>query len=262
MHACNEVDHLILSNVGKFNAIKGQQYANHDSVGLKDSKFAGGTYNITSGLIGGLYYSDLDDVFRKYYGGLDYALALDANSSLSSSFNLYRTQYDSQYTGTGSDEANTMWSGLVAYTLGAQKFSLSYQNSNGGYISPTGRPVGYVYDPDGGGSIFLANSIQYSDFNSKGEGSWQVAYNLNFATLGAPGLTFGARFVDGQNIDMGSGNDASERETDLDLKYVIQSGAAKQLSVRLRQAFYRSPDVLNGDVNDFRVIVEYPFSVF
>ncbi|WP_311969779.1 OprD family porin [Pseudomonas baltica] len=255
-----EIDGLTL-HAGKFDAIKGQQYASHDSVGLKDAKFAGGTYNFSSALTGALYYSNLDDVFRKYYGGLDYTLPIDANNALSTSFNLYRTKYDSNYTGTGSDEDNSIWSAAIAYSLGAHKLSLSYQKSNGGYISPTGRPVGYVYGPDGGGSIFLANSIQYSDFNNKDEGSWQVAYSVNFATLGAPGLTFGARFVDGQNIDMGNGAEAGERETDLDLKYVIQSGTAKDLSLRMRQAFYRSPDVLNGDVNDFRVIVEYPLSI-
>lgn len=256
----NEIDGLTL-HAGKFDSIKGQQYASHDSVGLKEAVFAGGAYDFNKNLNGALYYSDLDDVFRKYYGSLGYNLSTGENSALATNFNLYRTQYDSQYTGTGSREDNTIWSGAVAYSLGAHKFTIAYQKSNGGYLSPTGRPVGYVYGPDGGGSIFLSNSIQYSDFNNKDEASWQLAYNLNFLSLGAPGLTFGARFVDGQKIDMGSGGDVSERETDLDVKYVIQGGTAKDLSLRVRQAFYRSPDVLNGDVNDFRIIVEYPISI-
>ncbi|MBD1602216.1 OprD family porin [Pseudomonas typographi] len=256
----NEIDGLTL-HAGKFDSIKGQQYANHDSVGLKEAVFAGGAYDFNKNLNGALYYSNLDDVFRKYYGSLGYNLSTGEDSSLATNFNLYRTQYDSKYTGTGSSEDNTIWSGAVAYSLGAHKFTIAYQKSNGGYLSPTGRPVGYVYGPDGGSSIFLSNSIQYSDFNNKDEASWQLAYNLNFASLGVPGLTFGARFVDGQKIDMGSGSDASERETDLDVKYVMQGGAAKDLSVRVRQAFYRSTDELNGDVNDFRVIVEYPISI-
>lgn len=256
----NEFDGLTL-HAGKFDSIKGQQYANHDSVGLKEAVFAGGGYDFSKNLSGALYYSDLDDVFRKYYGSLGYNLPISDNSSLATNFNMYRTKYDSQYTNTGSSEDNTIWSGAMAYSVGAQKFTIAYQKSNGGYLSPTGRPVGYVYGPDGGGSIFLSNSIQYSDFNNKDEASWQLAYNLNLASLGAPGLTFGARFVDGQKIDMGSGSDASERETDLDVKYVIQAGTAKDLSFRVRQAFYRSPDVLNGDVNDFRIIVEYPISI-
>ncbi|WNQ02431.1 OprD family outer membrane porin, partial [Pseudomonas aeruginosa] len=41
-----------------------------------------------------------------------------------------------------------------------------------------------------GDSIFLANSVQYSDFNGPGEKSWQARYDLNLASYGVPGLTF------------------------------------------------------------------------
>ncbi|WNQ07996.1 OprD family outer membrane porin, partial [Pseudomonas aeruginosa] len=39
----------------------------------------------------------------------------------------------------------------------------------------------------GGDSIFLANSVQYSDFNGPGEKSWQARYDLNLASYGVPG---------------------------------------------------------------------------
>ncbi|WP_416059052.1 OprD family outer membrane porin, partial [Pseudomonas aeruginosa] len=45
----------------------------------------------------------------------------------------------------------------------------------------------------GGDSIFLANSVQYSDFNGPGEKSWQARYDLNMASYGVPGLTFMVR---------------------------------------------------------------------
>jgi imipenem/basic amino acid-specific outer membrane pore len=46
---------------------------------------------------------------------------------------------------------------------------------------------------------------------------------------------------------------------------VIQEGAAKDLSFRIRNAIYRADGSHNGsyanDMNDFRLIVEYPLSV-
>jgi len=43
---------------------------------------------------------------------------------------------------------------------------------------------------------------------------------------------------------------------------VVQEGPAKDLSIRLRQAFHRAnADEYGGDINDFRVIVDYPLSI-
>ncbi|XAF18875.1 OprD family outer membrane porin, partial [Pseudomonas aeruginosa] len=52
-----------------------------------------------------------------------------------------------------------------------------------------------------GDSIFLANSVQYSDFNGPGEKSWQARYDLNLASYGVPGLTFMVRYINGKDID-------------------------------------------------------------
>jgi imipenem/basic amino acid-specific outer membrane pore len=134
--------------------------------------------------------------------------------------------------------------------------------------------VGVGNDNKGGDSIFLANSIQYSDFNGPGERSWQARYDLNMASYGVPGLSFMTRYATGDNIDgtrmaadspyqaYGYGADGKHHETNLEAKYVVQTGPAKDLSFRIRQAWHTAnADQAEGDVKEFRLIVDYPISV-
>jgi hypothetical protein len=59
---------------------------------------------------------------------------------------------------------------------------------------------------------FPANNVQNLDFNLPHERSWQLRYNFNLVSLGAPGLTFMARYITSEGID-GShyGGDAYSR---------------------------------------------------
>lgn len=58
------------------------------------------------------------------------------------------------------------------------------------------------------------------------------------------------------------GKEGSHHETNVEAKYVVQTGPAKNLSFRIRQAFHRAnADENEGDVNEFRLIVDYPISV-
>ena len=75
-----------------------------------------------------------------------------------------------------------------------------------------------------------------------------------------------ARYVTGDNIDHGVGvEEGEENEFNFETKYVVQEGAAKDLSFRIRSAIYRANDSQNAtyssDLNDFRLIVEYPLDV-
>ena len=52
-------------------------------------------------------------------------------------------------------------------------------------------------------------------------------------------------------------------ETNLEAKYTVQTGPAKDLSLRMRQAWHRgNADQAEGDVNEFRLIADYPISIF
>lgn len=252
----SEIEGLEL-NVGRFTALSGKENTAHDSVGLEEINLIGGTYTFSDNLSTSLYYSDVKDAFEKFYGNANYNMGLGADQSLAFDFNIYQTEYDSEFTGTGSDEDNTIWSLASTYGIGAHKFTVAYQKSHGGYNTN-----GYVYGVDGGGTVWLGNSVQYSDFYYEDEQSWQVRYDLDMAAYGVSGLSFMTRYVSGSNINMGAGNsDAEEREWDMEAKYVFQEGPAKDLSLRVRQAFYQATNGLDNDLSDTRLIVEYPLSI-
>jgi imipenem/basic amino acid-specific outer membrane pore len=241
----NEIEGLELS-AGRFTALNDQAQTGRDSIGLKEINIVGASYAFTDDLSAALHASDVDDVWKKYYGNVNYNLTLAEEQALNFDFNIYKTDYDKKYTGTGKSEDNTIWSLAAAYSMGAHTFTLAHQRSTG--------DRGYDYGVDGGGTIWLANSVQYSDFNQEDEKSWQARYDINMASYGVPGLSFMTRYIRGTAADS-----YTEREVDIEAKYVIQEGAAKDLSFRIRNAFYR--DNAQGDVNDFRLIVEYPLSV-
>jgi imipenem/basic amino acid-specific outer membrane pore len=238
---------------------------------VDSANYVGGKYSVSDNLGVALYGVKLKDTFNQYYANINYALPLTDSQALAFDFNLYRT------TDTGSkklgDISNTAYSMSAAYSfLSAHTLTLAFQKINGD------EPFDYISLNDaglvrGGDSIFLANSIQYSDFNAPGERSWQGRYDLNMATFGVPGLSFMARYISGTNIDGTHtssnsaytnlyGADGSHHETNLEAKYVVQTGPAKDLSFRIRQAFHRAnTDEGEGDVNEFRLIVDYPISV-
>lgn len=254
----SEIEGLEL-NAGRFTALSGKAQTGHDSENLEEINFAGGTYAFSDSLSTSLYYSDVKDTFQKIYGNANYSMGLGAEQSLAFDFNIYQSDYESEYTGTGSDEDNTIWSLAGTYGIDAHKFTVAYQQSHGGFNG-----VGYAYGPDANGTVWLGNSVQYSDFNGEDEKSWQVRYDVDMTSFGVPGLSFMTRYLSGYDISTPTG-EGEEREWDVEAKYVVQDGAAKDLSLRLRHARYWSDTdyaPINGtDLTDLRLIVEYPLSI-
>jgi len=93
------------------------------------------------------------------------------------------------------------------------------------------------------------------------------------AAYGVPGLSFGARYIRGTDVD-GSKMDPSSPyayyadsethwERDIDVKYVVQEGPAKDLSFRLRHASHRiGNDKSDVSADQIRLIIEYPYEIF
>ncbi len=254
-----EIEGLEL-NAGRFTALSSQTGMGRDSIngrdddgvkqpGLTAANIVGATYQFTDNLVGGVAASDVDDYFKKQYANLNYTLPIAESQALNFDFNGYRTS--SQGKELVGNVDNKIWSLAAAYSIGSHKFTLAHQRSTG--------DSGYYYGVDGGGSIFLANSVQYSDFNGKDERSWQGRYDLNMAGYGVPGLSFMARYIKGDNISAGD-SEGKEHEFDFESKYVMQEGPAKDLSFRLRSAIYRASNY-GSDTNDVRVIIEYPLNI-
>lgn len=277
-----EIDGLVV-HAGHFTALSDMNRSSRDSAGngeLRSLDLVGARYNFTDNLSAAYYYSKAKlgdnfagptandrDKINKQYLNVNYNHPIADNQSVTVDFNAYNTRtHDRDVVRANRDgmEKNNVRSLAVAYNLGAHTFTVGAQKVEGNAED------GYNYGYDGGGAVYLLNDVQYNDFTAKGEKSYQVRYDLDFAQFGVPGLSFMTRYVRGSNI--ASDLSGSERhngknwERNTDVRYVVQSGAAKDLSLHLRNSTYRANDAAHdttgkGDVNEVRFIVNYPLSI-
>ncbi|MBB1613660.1 hypothetical protein A9978_14475 [Pseudomonas sp. UMC65] len=256
-------------NAGHFTAESRKSAEGRDSGGLKSINVLGGSYQFTEQFKGALYASDVEDVLKKQYINLNYVFPLATDQSLTLDFNGYRTELDKSYAekAKAGGEDNKIWSLAATYAMGPHSFTLAHQRSTGD------SHLGYAYGGyqrgqnrvgDGGNTIYLANSY-WSDFNAEDERSWQLGYGLDFGAFGVPGLTYNVAYVRGDNITTSTTTGGSEREIFNQFKYVVQSGPAKDLSVKVRSSVLRvsqKSSEYNVGGNELRVFVDYPINVF
>lgn len=242
-----------------------------DSGNLKNIAYLGGSYKFTESLSAALYASDMEDVLKKQYVNVNYVLALPQEQSLTFDFNGYKTKLDKSFAlqkGDADARDNKIWSLGATWAFGPHSLTLAHQRSTG----DTGYMYGGYRDStkdsgigDGGNTILLANSF-WSDFNGKDERSWQAGYGIDFTTFGVPGLSYNIAYVRGTNIDDGSNRgDGTEREIFNQFKYVVQSGPAKDLSLRARASWLRvstNANKYNVGGNEIRLFADYPINVF
>ena len=225
--------------------------------------YAGGDYQVNKHLSVSLYTSRLKDAWDQYYFGSAANYPLNDDVSLFGDFNYYKA-VDEGKKRLGEFD-NNIWSARIGVKMGAHSLALSHQRNNGD------DDFDYLRMSD---SIFLNNSIQYSDFNSPKERSWMLAYNLDMQAFGIPGLSFMTRYGKGTGADYSNANavymrrdaagdpltDQRRWERDIEAKYVVQGGNLKDLSLRLRQATVRS-SAFESDLEEVRLIVEYPLAI-
>lgn len=225
--------------------------------------YVGGDYSVNQHLSLSLYGSRLKDAWNQYYAGGAASYPLSDDVSLFGDINYYKAVDEGKMLLGEFD--NTIWSAKVGVKVGAHSLAVSHQRNNGN------DDFDYLRQSD---SIFLNNSIQYSDFNSPKERSWMLRYDLDMQAFGIPGLSFMTRYAKGTDADYshanavymrrdGAGNPLTDQrrwERDIEAKYVVQSGNLKDLSLRLRQATVRSSS-FESDLEEVRVIVEYPLAV-
>lgn len=253
--ASKEIKNLRL-DAGHLTALNLKNQSSFDSGRMTSVDYIGGVYKFDDkvpGLSSSLYYATTDEYFRKYYVNTNYLLPLTSAQSMEFDFNAYDTKsIDEARSG---DLDNVIWSMQATYRLGAHSFSTAYQQVSG--------KGDYVYGPDGNANYWFANSIQYSDFDYEDEKSWQARYDLNMVAYGVPGLSFMTRYVKGFDFKNGKGVDIDGKawERDVEARYVVQSGPAKNLSFKIRQASYRSSE-RGGQLDEVRVITEYPINIF
>lgn len=265
-----DAGHFTAGNDGGSTNSDGSLKALYAQVDTRAVDYAGLAWTPQEGPHLSIYSSRFDDIWRQYYANAGQSLKLGDGRGLVLDFNLYRTLNDGRSLAGNID--NTTWSAAARYSQGAQALTLAYQRVHGD------EPFDYLgFDRQSGASIYLANSVQVLDFNGPNERSWQLRYDFDLAGFGIPGLTFMSRYISGDHIDdshyqgapsgaygrYGSGGKRWERDTELG--YVVQSGAVKNLSIRVRQASVRSnAQVARADTtdnNEVRVIIEYPLQL-
>ena len=208
------------------------------------------------------YYGKYADNWNTAYLGGFYKLPLSGQRALSFNLNLYRS------TDTGKAKSGeidtTIWSLMSSYAAGAHKFGLGYQKVNGN------NPFDYVNR----GSIWLENAMQLSDFNGPREASWQLKYDVDLAGIATPGLSAGVAYTRGSGIDNShlnavyanylgySGVNGKHWERDLLVRYIVQHGAAKNLSLQLRYGVHRTNKAQGeANMNQLRLQAELPVSI-
>src|SRR3990167_3336586 len=162
--------------------------------------YFGGDYSLNDNLSFSLYSSKLKDAWNQHYAGTSFTYPLTDSVSLFAGLNYYKAVDEGQQLLGEFD--NDIYSGKVGVQFGAHSVALSHQRNNGD------DDFDYLRQSD---SVFLDNSIQYSDFNSPKERSWMLRYDLDMASYGIPGLTFMTRYAQGTDADYSDANNVYMR---------------------------------------------------
>ncbi|MNE11041.1 Porin D precursor [compost metagenome] len=230
--------------------------------------WAGVAWSGVPNLTSSLYAAELEDIWNQYYFDVDYTWQVNELVSLNPGLHFYHTQ-DTGQALLGHIDNNT-YSLHFTVNVGYNSLTAVYQRVNGN------TPFDYINQGD---SIFLDNSQIYSDFNGPNERSWKLKYAYDFAGAGIPGLSSVVSYsrgeldmskVDPNSVGYGhwynaDGENAQHWERDVDLRYVFQEGQLKDLSVLLRWASHRGTQGyshIDNDVDEYRVIVDYPLNIF
>lgn len=237
--------------------------ANYSGVTGSSFSFIGGTWvTPITNLTLSSYYGQYADNWNTAYLGSFYKLALPDKRSLSFNLNIYRS------TDTGrakSGVIDTTTSSLMSsYAIGAHKFGLGYQKVSGN------NPFDYVNR----GSIWLENAMQLSDFNGPREASWQLRYDVDLSSIATPGLSASVAYTRGSGIDNShlnavyasylgySAANGKHWERDIQVRYTVQHGAAKNLSLQLRYGVHRTNKAQGeANMNQLRLQAELPFKI-
>jgi hypothetical protein len=222
---------------------------------------AGVDYKPFESLTTSLYASNVEDFWHQYYFAFTHELGDTDVLGLSSNLNYYKTK-DSGSRKLGPIDNDTYSLSFTA-THKAHSVSIAYQDVNGDEY------FDYVNESN---AIFLANSL-LSDFNGPNEKSVQLAYVLNMAEYGVPGLKFNIYQARGWDIDgtkyKGTAysdvlamDGETHYEYGIGTSYAVQSGPLKATAIRATYTTHRaSENQADGNINELRLVTTIPFNI-
>ncbi|WP_026144917.1 OprD family porin [Pseudomonas asplenii] len=229
---------------------------------------AGLNYQPFKSLKTSLYAAKVEDFWNQYYFGATHDLGDSSILGLTTGFNYYKT-VDAGKKKMGEIDNDT-YSLSLGLTHQAHSLTFSYQQVNGNEY------FDYLHETNG---IYLANSL-LSDFNGPNEKSFQIAYGLNMAEYGVPGLKFNIYSsrgwgIDGTHYTGTAYGEAGVKRSDLRLmdgekhqeygigaSYAVQSGPLKATAIRATYTTHRASEFqADGNINEFRLVTTIPFKI-
>ncbi len=217
--------------------------------------YVGGDYQVNKDLSLRAYHSQIADLYQQDTLALLHNLPV-GDGVLTSDLRSFFSREDGSAKAGNVDNRNL--SALFGYRLGGHKFSLGYMHSSGETATP------YISGTELMGMSELTMS---SDFLNAKERTWQAIYDYDFAASGLPGLKGRLRYVRGDNIELAAFNaeDRKEREFQMELGYVIQSGPLKNVGLLARKSIYRNDFPAGAafrDENQTRFLVLYTVALW
>ncbi|QJI15479.1 OprD family porin [Pseudomonas sp. ADAK22] len=228
---------------------------------------AGVNYQPFKSLKTSFFGAQVKDFWNQYYFGATHELGDSQQLSLTTGLNYYKTVDEGKKLMGKID--NDTYSLSLGLTHQAHSLTFSYQEVNGNEY------FDYLHETNG---IYLANSLT-SDFNGPNEKSFQIAYGINMAEYGVPGLKFNIYSARGWGIDgthyTGDGgvkgfayngiqtqDGEKHQEYGVGTSYAIQSGALKATTIRGTYVTHRaSANQADGNLREFRLVTTIPFNI-
>ena len=234
----------------------------YGALGLETDRVstAGINYQPLKSLTTSFYATHVNDFWNQYYFGASHVLGDSDVLSLTTGLNYYKTK------DTGSRKLGQIDNDTYSLSLGvthqAHTLTASWQQVDGNEY------FDYLHETNG---IFLANSL-LSDFNGPNEKSLQIAYVLDLATYGVPGLKLNLYNARGWGIDgthyRGDAYDVrgmdgeTHYEWGIGATYAVQSGPLKNTTVRTTYTAHRaSKGQADGSLDELRVVTTIPFDI-
>lgn len=260
----NEIKGLTLT-AARLNTVKQRNSTDHSplTLSLANRRFkghgatadhfdtAGLSYQFNPQWLGSYHVAQLQDIYRQQVMTLlskgtlgPGTWASDVRFSLTSDYGAAK----------GSTIDNQSAQGLFSYALQGHTLGLGYQQMFG--------ETGYAFIH--GTDANLINLSILGDFANAKERSWTLRYGYDFAAIGLPGLTINSRYMSGSHAQItGTRTIGKERELDNEVRYTVQQGPIKDLTMRVRSAIYRSNYSRNfpSDMDDVRLMLSYSWII-
>jgi len=258
-----EVDKLTLT-AGRFTEISSRESSNREKMYLFNGpdiqrrsdglNFAGATYAFTPALSATYFYGQLEDIYQQQYLGATHNADLGNGFGLKTDLRYFDNREDGK--ALYGDIDNRSYGAMTTLRKGAHAIGVGYQRMLGDSTFPTLN--GYAPQP------YLVNWSTVA-FVKPNESSWQLRYDLDFASYGVPGLKLMTRYLRGTGIDRGN-NDLDqnvESERNIFLSYVVQSGPLKGVGFEWRnidvKTRYGNGAASGADYKENRLITSYTF---